>query len=219
MDFSIGKVFGKLTITGPAYKYYTQSGYDYWVHPCTCECGGSKVARRSHLKSGKTSHCGCIRFDKHGNEHESHDLYDTPIYHSWFAMKQRCTNPNTDMYENYGGRGIAFDPKWFTFVGFYKDMGDSYQDGLSIDRIDPNGNYCKENCRWADNPTQGYNQRKSKLNKSGKTGVHWDKKSKKWRVKFIPQGEKTIIKWCEYLWDAIYERMLLEQKYHGYVKE
>lgn len=219
MDFSIGKVFGKLTIAGTVQRYTTEGGYTYLTYPCTCACGGSVVARKLHLKIDKVISCGCVRRSKDGTEHETHDFYDTPIYHSWFAMKQRCTNPNTEMYDNYGGRGITFDPNWFTFVGFYNDMGASYQDGLSIDRIDPNGNYCRENCRWADNPTQVYNQRKSKLNKSGKTGVHWDKKSSKWRVKFNPKGEKTIIKWSEYLWDAIYERMLLEQKYHGYVKE
>jgi len=220
LDFSIGKVFGKLTVSGPATKYYTEGGYDYWVYPCTCECGGTKNIRRTHLKTGRVQHCGCIRHATDGSVHESHDFYDTPIYHSWFAMKQRCTNKNAASYPLYGGRGITFDPKWNSFMGFYADMGESYVDGYSIDRIDANGNYCKENCRWADDHTQGYNRRFSKLNKSGKTGVLWDKKSNKWRVKFNPPNkEKQINKWYVYLWDAVYERMLLEQTYYGIVKE
>lgn len=219
VDFSVGSVFGRLTITGGPQKYVTRGGYDYTIYPCSCTCGGTKSVRKTHLKSGKVFHCGCTRLDKNGRVHESHDFRDTPIYHSWFAMKQRCKNKNTEMYYLYGGRGISYDPNWETFMGFYNDMGESFQDGLTLDRIDVDGNYCKQNCRWANNHLQGYNRRFSELNKSGKTGVLWDRKSNKWRVKFrIPAGEQ-INKWYEYLWDAVYERMLLEQKYHGIVKE
>lgn len=218
-NFNIGARFGRLVITAPSYRYDTAGGYFYMKYPCKCDCGGTKDVRKEHLKEGKVFHCGCVRFTKDGVEHETHDFYDTPIHHSWFAMKQRCTNKNSSMYHEYGGRGITFDPKWDTFMGFYRDMGETYIEGFSIDRIDVNGNYCKENCRWADSHTQGYNRRFSKLNKSGKTGVLWDKKSSKWRVKFRIPGGKQINKWFVYLWDAIYERMLLEQQYHGSVKE
>lgn len=218
-SFSVGSVYGKLTITGTDQKYVTSGGYDYKVYPCSCECGGTRNVRKSHLKSGKIFHCGCIRFTKDGAQHETHTLRDTPIYHSWFAMKQRCTNPNMEMYQNYGGRGISFDPNWETFMGFYKDMGDSFKNGFSLDRIDVDGNYCRNNCRWSDDHIQGYNRRFSNKNKSGKTGVLWDKKSNKWRVKFRVPGGQQINKWYVYLWDAVYERMLLEQQYHGIVKE
>lgn len=218
-DFSIGARFGRLTVTGLPYRYDTLGGHHYTKYPCKCDCGGNKDVRLTHLKFGKVFHCGCVRFTKDGVEHETHDFYDTPIHHSWFAMKQRCTNKNTEAYPEYGGRGITFDPNWNTFMGFYRDMGGTYEEGYTVDRIDVNGNYCKENCRWADKHIQGYNKRFSSLNKSGKTGVLWDKKSNKWRVKFRIPGGQQINKWYVYLWDAVYERMLLEQQYHGIVKE
>ena len=79
-------------------------------------------------------------------------------YSSWAAMKTRCTNPNHNRFPLYGGRGITFDPRWDDFLLFLEDMGPR-PDRHSIDRIDPDGNYCKENCRWADYSTQNSNRR------------------------------------------------------------
>jgi len=78
-------------------------------------------------------------------------------YTSWAAMKTRCTNPKHNRYKLYGGRGITFDPRWDDFLVFLADMGPRPHK-FSIDRIDPNGNYCKENCRWADYSTQNKNK-------------------------------------------------------------
>jgi len=74
-------------------------------------------------------------------------------------MKYRCLKKETKAQKNYGGRGILYDPKWETFEGFWEDMGDTWKEGLSLDRVDNNGNYCKENCRWATIKVQARNKR------------------------------------------------------------
>lgn len=85
----------------------------------------------------------------------------TGIYGSWYAMKQRCGNPKNSSFHNYGGRGITYDPKWESFTGFQEDMGGSYSSGLTLERIDVNGNYNKQNCCWITRKQQYSNMRKT----------------------------------------------------------
>jgi hypothetical protein len=84
-------------------------------------------------------------------------------YSSWSAMKQRCTNQNHKHYKDYGARGISYSPSWETFKSFIEDMGAPTDDGASLDRIDVDGNYCKENCEWASPKTQARNRRSNRL--------------------------------------------------------
>ena len=78
----------------------------------------------------------------------THGLSKSRQYYIWRSMKQRVDNPNRKDYAHYGGRGIKYDPTWKTFNGFWEDMAETYADNLTLDRIDPNKDYCKENCRW-----------------------------------------------------------------------
>jgi hypothetical protein len=81
-----------------------------------------------------------------------------PVYIAWTNMKTRCDNPKSTQYKWYGGRGIRYTEDWFTFAGFYDDMYESWEPGLTLDRKDNNGPYCKDNCRWATHLEQGRNR-------------------------------------------------------------
>lgn len=100
------------------------------------------------------------------------ELYQSREYHSWNSMKNRCNNPNLKEYKNYGGRGISYDPRWEDFREFYKDMG-KRPEGTTLDRIDVDKNYCKENCRWATREQQQHNLR---IHKKIDVGITFDEK-------------------------------------------
>ena len=120
--------------------------------------------------------------DKHGMSYSRE-------YSSWHMMKERCLNKNLKQYKNYGGRGITICDEWISsFSAFYRDMGNRPKD-TSIDRVDNNGNYCKENCKWSNSVEQNNNQRIRSTNKSGYVGVSWYKQSKKWRASITVNGK------------------------------
>lgn len=92
------------------------------------------------------------------NRLHGHANPKSPTYNTWRAMKERCDRPAHKDYSSYGGRGIGYDPRWSKFINFLTDMGERPH-GMTLDRIDPNGDYCKDNCRWADAMTQRHNRR------------------------------------------------------------
>ena len=99
-------------------------------------------------------------------------------------MRARCYNTNRDYYLDYGGRGIKVCDRWLDIRNFIEDMYPSYQEGLTLDRVDVDGNYEPDNCRWATKSTQAQNTRDiMKTNTSGYRGVSWDKRGKRWRVR------------------------------------
>lgn len=103
-------------------------------------------------------------------------MADTKPYWVWRGFISRCRNKKNKNYKGYGGRGITFCRKWKTFAGFWEDMHSGYKEGLSLDRINNNGNYCKENCRWATVKQQARNRRNNHLltfNKKTYTITEW----------------------------------------------
>lgn len=121
---------------------------------CRCDCGAEIIRVGASLLAGQATSCGCARV-RHGHARGG---LGSRTFKSWDAMLYRCTNPSSKDWQFYGGRGITVCDEWRVFANFLRDMGDRPA-GMTLDRIDPDGPYCKSNCRWATAAEQGRNKR------------------------------------------------------------
>jgi hypothetical protein len=145
--FGRWQVLSKVPAAGP--------GARYWK--CRCDCGHESEVRASVLSRGKSTSCGCDASVTHGKS-------KTHLYTLWMAMKNRCYDSNIRDFHNYGGRGIQVCARWkHNFEAFLADMGERPSPDHSLDRIDNNGDYGPDNCRWATWKEQCRNRRTNKL--------------------------------------------------------
>lgn len=161
-----GDRYGRLLVLSEAERLSNRR----WL--CICDCGQQVTVAHSNLRGGHTKSCGCLAKELLSARRKVHGLSGERIYICWLNMRSRCNNPEDTSYQNYGGRGITYDPSWEDFEEFHKDMGQGYADHLTLERIDVDGDYCKSNCKWVSYEEQNKNKRMMKNNTSGSTGVY-----------------------------------------------
>lgn len=162
-----GNRYGRLTVVRRAES--TRGGEARWL--CRCECGGEKIARGTKLRRGETRSCGCLEqetrvYNGYKRMHPTHGMSRSRLYGVWSGMKKRCGNPSHPHFKDYGGRGISVCDEWaddfYAFAAWALSHGydeNAAKGQCTLDRIDSDGDYCPENCRFADMVVQQNNRR------------------------------------------------------------
>lgn len=196
MENIVGEKFGKLTVVAFDKK---QGNMSKWI--CKCDCGNTKSVRIDHLKNGEIKSCGCLA--------KANPLRQTRLYKLWMAMNCRCNSNVEKVRKSYKDKGIIVCNEWKKdFFAFYNwSINNGYADNLTLDRIDVNGNYCPENCRWTTRQVQSINT--SRLLKST-TGIFWSKEMKKWEASL---GKLKHLGYFDNIEDAIKCRQEAMKKY------
>ena len=157
-----GRRYGRLVVLERAANDKHQKAM--WL--CQCDCGNQIIVRGGTLRSGQQKSCGCYNKELQANfkGRYKHGGKDTRLYTIWKVMRQRCFNPHTTNYKNYGGRGITICEEWNDFSRFREwALNNGYADNLSIDRINVDGNYEPQNCRWSTVVEQARNKRNTMM--------------------------------------------------------
>lgn len=214
-----GKRFGRWTVVSQAPK----GKIPVRLWNCVCDCGNTQIIQTSTLNAGTSQSCGCLKAEKLAAREQTHGMAGTPTYKSWQAMLTRTRDENNHQYPAYGGAGKGVCDRWNvreggSFENFLEDMG-LRPEGTSLDRINGNLGYFPENCRWADNSIQGYNQKVRSTNKSGISGVWWHKETNKWQAYIRKDYKRINLGLHACFLDACAARLKAELIYYGFRRD
>ena len=156
-DEMLGKVFENWKVFK---RDFSKTGARHTFYICKCKCGAVASVRSDMLKSGRSLSCGCLKKEKLSKRVTTHGMTNTPLHKVWLSLKQRCINPNNKRFKYYGEKGVTVCKEWQdNFLEFYNwSMKNGYKKGMTIDRIDNDGNYCPSNCRYITNKQQQFNR-------------------------------------------------------------
>lgn len=157
-----GQRFGQLQVLGLDHAI---NGAVFWK--CKCDCGNDRIIRANSLMTGNSSSCGCLQRKRATHANTTHGgasrrKGEHPLYQTWANMRARCEKPYNNRYETYGARGIKVCERWKSFENFRNDMEPTWKPHLSVERINNDGHYCPENCRWATDHEQARNTRSNR---------------------------------------------------------
>ena len=219
----VGQKYSRLLIISRDEDVVRKNGKIIRTWKCICDCGNEVVVHGAHLRSGHTMSCGCFAEENRPFNNLIHGLSLTSAYRKYHAMIARCYDINSDGYKDYGGRGIKVGDRWMEpdqkgLLNFLEDMGEC-PENMSLDRINVNGNYNKENCRWTTSSVQSFNRRILESNTSGKTGVRLHKKSGLWHARISVNYKEISLGYFRDFNLAVKAREAAELKYYGEVKQ
>lgn len=205
-----GKRYGKLLVV----ERLGTNGHGDALYFCQCDCGNTNIVIQSNLIKNHALSCGKYGCKK---TNRTHGMRQSDLYHKYYDIHTRCDRKDNPLY---GGRGISVCKEWSGENGFLHfmewSMENGYKEGLSLDRIDVNGNYCPENCRWVTWEIQAQNQRVARNNKTGISGVYI--KNGKYAAQISVHGKRLYLGTFETIAEATKSRREAELKHWGWTK-
>ena len=214
-----GEVYGRLTAIQRVPKPDKSKRTAWWL--CKCTCGKETIVSANRLTMGVTKSCGCLAQENMLNwgkaSNKTHGYSKTRLYKEWIGMRGRCNNPKYIPYPRYGGKGICVAKEWDeSFVSFRDwSYANGYSDNLSIDRINPDGDYTPQNCRWVGKDIQAFNRNVGKNNKTGITGVSYNRERNKYVATIGYQGGLVFLGSFDTTEEAKKARQDANLKYYG----